>query len=342
MSVLNENEVKLYIQEKYISNTLSNENIFTDKIVKKIYRLSNGITDRVDILCLQYLDDPVKKATKTKSHLILNNILLLTKYRLFYLLLLLSIFVLLYIYIMLPFKLEDENIKQTLKIKLPEKIENEAKLDESLLIAMKEIMESPSDAELSATVISDLNHDDNHTAIDSTQNSNEEALMQLNDENKNEDIEITNSPLPITESKEKIEITNEEALMQLNDENKNEDIETTNSPLPIAESKEKIEITNNFKKDINWLVNQEPEKYVLQLISAIEEKTIKNYLEFFDNDDQIIGFSAPVYGKKRYILVYGLYDDSDLARAEIEKLPQKARKIKPWVRTVKSIKELLK
>ncbi len=306
MSVLNENEVKLYIQEKYISNTLSNENIFTDKIVKKIYRLSNGITDRVDILCLQYLDDPVKKATKTKSHLILNNILLLTKYRLFYLLLLLSIFVLLYIYIMLPFKLEDENIKQTLKIKLPEKIENEAKLDESLLIAMKEIVESPSDAELSATVISDLNHDDNHTAIDSTQNSNEEALMQLNDENKNEDIEITNSPLPITESKEK------------------------------------IEITNNFKKDINWLVNQEPEKYVLQLISAIKEETIKNYLEFFDNDDQIIGFSAPVYGKKRYILVYGLYDDSDLARAEIEKLPQKAREIKPWVRTVKSIKELLK
>ena len=276
MSVLNENEVKLYIQEKYISNTSSNENIFTDKIVKKIYRLSNGITDRVDILCLQYLDDPVKKATKTKSRLILNNILLLTKYRLFYLLLLLSIFVLLYIYIMLPFKLEDENIKQALKIKLPEKIENEAKLDESLLIAMKEIMESPTDAELSATVISDLNHDDNHTAIDSTQNSNEEALMQLNDENKNEDIEITNSPLPITESKEK------------------------------------IEITNNFKKDINWLVNQEPEKYVLQLISAIEEETIKNYLEFFDNDDQIIGFSAPVYGKKRYILVYGLYDDSDL------------------------------
>ena len=305
MPVLNENEVKLYIQEKYISNTLSNENIFTDKIVKKIYRLSNGITDRVDILCLQYLDDPVKKATKTKSHLILNNILLLTKYRSFYLLSL-SIFVLLYIYIMLPFKLEDENIKQTLKIKLPEKIENEAKLDESLLIAMKEVMEPPSDAELSATVISDLNHDDNHTVIDSTQNSNEEALMQLNDENKNEDIE------------------------------------TTNNLFPITESKEKIEITNNFKKDINWLVNQEPEKYVLQLISAIEEETIKNYLEFFDNDDQIIGFSAPVYGKKRYILVYGLYDDSDLARAEIEKLPQKARKIKPWARTVKSIKELLK
>ena len=302
MSVLNENEVKLYIQEKYISNTLSNENIFTDKIVKKIYRLSNGITDRVDILCLQYLDDPVKKATNTKSHLILNNILLLTKYRLFYLLLLLSIFVLLYIYIMLPFKLEDENIKQTLKIKLPEKIENEEKLDESLLIAMKEVMEPPSNVELSATVISDLNHDDNHTVIDSTQNPNKEVLMQLNDEN----------------------------------------IETINNPLPITESKEKIEITNNFKKDINWLVNQEPEKYVLQLISAIEEETIKNYLEFFDNDDQIIGFSAPVYGKKRYILVYGLYDDSDLARAEIEKLPQKARKIKPWVRTVKSIKELLK
>ena len=306
MSVLNENEVKLYIQEKYISNTLSNENIFTDKIVKKIYRLSNGITDRVDILCLQYLNDPANKVTSTRSHLILNNILLLKKYRLFYLLLLLSIFVLFYIYIMLPSKLDDENLKQTLKIKLPEKIENEAKLDESLLIAMKEVMEPPGDAELSATVISSLNNDDSHTAIDSMQNSNEEALIQLNDENKNEDIEITSSPFPITESKEK------------------------------------IEIISNSKKDINWLVNQEPEKYVLQLISAIEEETIKNYLEFFENDDQIIRFSASVYGKKRHILVYGLYDDSDLARAEIEKLPQKARKIKPWARTVKSIKDLLK
>ncbi len=66
MSVLNEHEVKLYIQEKYISNTLSDENIFTDKIVNKIYRLSNGIADRVDILCLQYLDDPVKKTKKLK------------------------------------------------------------------------------------------------------------------------------------------------------------------------------------------------------------------------------------------------------------------------------------
>ena len=42
MSVLNENEVKLYIQEKYISNTLSNENIFTDKIVKKIYSFKSA------------------------------------------------------------------------------------------------------------------------------------------------------------------------------------------------------------------------------------------------------------------------------------------------------------
>ena len=32
---------------------------------------------------------------------------------------------------MLPFKLEDENIKQTLKIKLPEKIENESESSEA-------------------------------------------------------------------------------------------------------------------------------------------------------------------------------------------------------------------
>ena len=75
-------------------------------------------------------------------------------------------------------------------IEFKSKIKNGAKLDESLLIAMKEVMEPPSDTELSATVISDLNHDDNYTAIDSTQNSNEEALMQLNDKNKNEDKKV--------------------------------------------------------------------------------------------------------------------------------------------------------
>ena len=57
MSKLNEKDTELYIHEKYIINLSAEENIFTDDVMKKIHHLSNGITDRIDFLCLQYLSD---------------------------------------------------------------------------------------------------------------------------------------------------------------------------------------------------------------------------------------------------------------------------------------------
>ena len=105
---------------------------------------------------------------------------------------------------------------------------------------------------------------------------------------------------------------------------------------------ESNEKTQSLKKDINWLVSQHSEKYVLQLVSAIKEETIANYLAFFgDRNESIIEFTASIDGQKRYILLYGPFDNRDLAYAQIEKLPQKARQIKPWVRTIKSIKNLV-
>ncbi|MAJ91663.1 MAG: hypothetical protein CMF40_05685, partial [Legionellales bacterium] len=92
-------------------------------------------------------------------------------------------------------------------------------------------------------------------------------------------------------------------------------------------------------KDINWLINQNSDKYVIQLISATKKETITNYLEYFDDNKDIIEFSASISGKKYHILVYGLFDSISLAKANIEKLPKKARQIKPWIRTVESIKE---
>ena len=92
-------------------------------------------------------------------------------------------------------------------------------------------------------------------------------------------------------------------------------------------------------KDINWLINQNSDKYVIQLISATKKETITNYLEYFDDNEDIIEFSASINGRKYHILVYGLFDSISLAKAHIEKLPKKARQIKPWIRTVESIKE---
>ena len=119
-------------------------------------------------------------------------------------------------------------------------------------------------------------------------------------------------------------------------------LKTSSTVIDDENNIESNEKTQSFKKDINWLVSQHSDKYVLQLVSAIKKQTIVNYLAFFgDTRDLIIEFTASIDGQKRYILLYGPFDNRDLAYAQIEKLPQKARQIKPWVRTIKSIKNLV-
>ena len=95
--------------------------------------------------------------------------------------------------------------------------------------------------------------------------------------------------------------------------------------------------------DLDWLVKQDPNKYVLQLIGAYEKKTINLFLKLFkNNDDQIIPFNTLNKGKKWHVLFYGLYENRDAAIAAIEKLPTEAKLVSPWPRTIGSIKNRLK
>ena len=307
MSKLNEKDTELYIHEKYIINLSAEENIFTDDVMKKIHHLSNGITDRIDFLCLQYLSDPIGVKENNKIYLNIKIIPLLIKYGL---ILLISFSLIGGIFFF--FKLNTENTNHTLKIELPKKSENKVKLDENLLMALKEVVEPSVEGELSESVapVSPEIENDSPAEISDIQNAAKEELALLENPEDNINREIAKNSDDVV--------------------NQQEDIE-------------KQEELKNSKRDINWLIGQEPDKYVLQLISAIKPETIENYLTFFENkNEQIIEFTASINGTKHHILVYGLFDNSDLARAEIEKLPQKARQIKPWARTIQSINDLIK
>ena len=307
MSKLNEKDTELYIHEKYIINLSAEENIFTDDVMKKIHHLSNGITDRIDFLCIQYLSDPIGVKENSKIYLNIKIIPLLIKYGL---ILLISFSLIGGIFFF--FKLNTENTNHTLKIELPKKSENKVKLDENLLIALKEVIEPSVEGKLSESVApaSPEIENDSHVEISDIQKAAKEELALLENPEDNINSEIVKNSNDVV--------------------NQQEDIE-------------KQEELKNSKRDINWLIGQEPDKYVLQLISAIKPETIENYLTFFESkNEQIIEFTASINGTKHHILVYGLFDNSDLARAEIEKLPQKARQIKPWARTVQSINDLIK
>jgi len=298
MPKLNEKEVETYINEKYVANSFSEKNIFTSDSIKKIYRLSNGIMDRIDILCLQYLKDPVDDKEKNQSKKSYGIISSLIKYKLYYLLA--SIFLLFYIIAL--FEKDTENTKQIFSIKLPEKTDDKLRFDENLLIAMKEVSDP--------LMKQNDDHIHNNNIIDE---SNANKVMSL------------------------------DAVTPLQEKKDDETIDTSDSPNISTDNKNNAETNENYKKNIGWLIGQEPDKYVLQLVSAVKQETILNYLAFFENNhDEIIEFTAHINGQKHYILVYGLFDNSELARAEIAKLPQKARQIKPWARTIKSIKELVK
>ena len=307
MSKLNEKDTELYIHEKYIINLSAEENIFTDDVMKKIHHLSNGITDRIDFLCIQYLSDPIGVKENSKIYLNIKIIPLLIKYGL---ILLISFSLIGVIFFF--FKLDTKNTNQTLKIELPKKSENKVKLDENLLIALKEVIEPSVEGKLSepVTPVSPGVEYDGHAEISDIQNVAKEELALIENPEDNINSEIAKNSDDVVDQQEDIE---------------------------------KQEELKNSKRDIDWLIGQEPGKYVLQLISAIKSETIENYLTFFENkDDQIIEFTASINGTKHHILVYGLFDNSDLPRAEIEKLPQKARQIKPWARTIQSISDLIK
>lgn len=94
-------------------------------------------------------------------------------------------------------------------------------------------------------------------------------------------------------------------------------------------------------RDINWLLQQPPNNYVLQLIGAHEVQTVDAYLRSIPGlADATIRFTTMNNDKPWYVLVYGLYDNRQQALAAIDTLPELAKATSPWPRPVKSIKEL--
>ena len=294
MNDFNEAEIKDYIRGKYINDLLFDENIFSDPVIRKIYLISNGNKDKIDLFCEQYLKDPTSAIGKSEKQSFFNAFFsFLKKIKILYILFLI-ILLSFYKYSVLNF--ENDNTNLIFKIKLPDKTKDKIKLDQDLLIALKEVSEPE----------------------------------------KYEEPEVLNTPVSEPEKYEEPEVLN----TPVSEPEKYEEPDQAATIIKIDASKsDDVVLNKEIDKDINWLINQNSDKYVIQLISATKKETITNYLEYFDDNKDIIEFSASISGKKYHILVYGLFDSISLAKANIEKLPKKARQIKPWIRTVESIKE---
>jgi len=351
MTILNKKEAKLHIYEEYKNDSFQENKIFTDDVVEKIYLMSAGDKDVIDSICKQYLNDPATKKEERLNYSLsvfsqLTGKYLLKFYRLYSfrlikvnekiyknlaVVIVCSIIMIVVIFNFFPSFIEytsqilREPKKEDMRIyniDLPENKKTKVRGDKlPRFLSSDELMKefSPFHEPIVGEPISQqpeneitdpvVTNTDNHGKSNKTQDLGVEVADQIQSEEDDSGIGAS----------------------------KKSDI-MTDKGINIERNKE----TESLQKDINWLVSQHSDKYVLQLVSAIKKETIENYLAFFvDTNESIIEFTTSVNGQKRYILLYGPFDNRDLAYTQIEKLPQKARQIKPWVRTIKSIKELV-
>ncbi len=115
--------------------------------------------------------------------------------------------------------------------------------------------------------------------------------------------------------------------------------------VPVAEQtpepQQPNEISDNGQQTIDWLLQQDENKYVLQLIGAYEQPTIDAYVSSVPElASAMISFTTTNDGKPWFVVVFGLYENRQQAVKAIDDLPQKARATSPWPRPVKSIKAL--
>ena len=334
MPSLSEKQTEQYIRNNYPSDNTSDLNLFDEKTIKQIHRISHGFPGRINALCEQYLDDPAKetevvkekkslklKALNIKPFLLKNKLIV----SVVTLLMILSIGV-----ATLLHQSEKLTVKQTIKLDLPKIVENETNQDDVVEIEVaKELEPEPVTIdELSPPVIPEIAKDLMDTS----------GVIVYNPQGR---VVAKESDLPPVFKEEVVEEDVFKEGMPLSEviAKKEEFVETLPEPEPVKAAEPKSEPK---VKDINWLRKQDSKKYVLQLIGAYEQETIDVYLKsFVDNKNKIIPFTASNRGKEWHVLVYGLYDNRDAAVAAIETLPTKAKLMAPWPRTVQSIKDLL-
>ncbi len=332
MPGLSEKQTEQYIHYKYPEGDANNLNLFDDKTIKQIHRISHGMPGRINALCEQYLDDPAKKVVvnekkpssfNIKTFLLQNKLILITGI----LLLILSIGVATLLHN------TDKEIKETQTIKLNLPNVNKESNDQTEIVNIKVPTIPEPVAETEPVTIDDLSPPVIPEMIDDLKNDNEVTVYNAEGHIVAKESDLS-KVIPANESEQ---VTIEREVVAQVEQTVEAIIEPEPEPEPVAKPEAPV------VHDIKWLIKQDANKYVLQLIGAYEKETINIYLKSFKNgDDKIIQFNASNKGKEWHVLVYGLFDNRDDAVAAIEKLPAKAKLMAPWPRTVGSIKDLLK
>ena len=339
MPKFSEKQTIQYLHQTYPENN-TDIKILDEKTIQQIHRISNGLPGRIIQLAEQYLNDPADRKPTARASIFSPIISVLLKNRSIVIVTLLLI-VLSTAITMLLHKTDEAPEVEQIQIALPPKEANEnelVNLSSSQVIQEEEppVAEPTDIEELTPPVIPELAAD-----------------VELGRAEKNKKIEIfegTNVP-PI------IDTVDPEIVDKKLPEEVTENVEEIEEPIVVEEriepelsqQAEKLVVEdNNIKKvetepkrDMKWLLTQKPTDYVIQLIGAREKDTINVYLDKLKEErDDIIQIETINANEPWHILLYGHYPNRQQAVTAIENLPNAAKKLSPWPRTIKSLQQL--
>jgi TPR repeat protein len=109
--------------------------------------------------------------------------------------------------------------------------------------------------------------------------------------------------------------------------------ETVQPDSPTAVAETPAPATGDLRRD-DWLRQQDPGNYTLQLISLTSEETVAKYLRDHGLQEQAGYIKVVIDGTTRYNAIYGLYDSHQNALIAIAALPEAVKRDQPWVRNI--------
>ena len=134
------------------------------------------------------------------------------------------------------------------------------------------------------------------------------------------------------------------------EETKKEEVISTQAPK--VEPEQVVVKTNKVAEEVkaptdqglikreSWILAQNPEHFILQIMSFSQEMRIAKTLEDISAKDKFSYYKYHKDGKVWYRLTYGVYPDRKSAKDAVAKgLPKQLGKVKPWIRRLGDVQK---
>lgn len=117
--------------------------------------------------------------------------------------------------------------------------------------------------------------------------------------------------------------------------NKQPEVETAETDNPQTANSE-----NGLKRE-DWVLQQSPDSYTLQLSSVLAEKDILKFIHSNHLESEAAYIKVIVNDTTRYTAIYGVYSTYIEAQNAIKQLPENLQRDKPWVRNFGILQKML-